>query len=79
MERKNDWRNTLVFAAKAVKANSLDDRPLHLVSKALLEQGHLQVGILITRKALAVRPHKKYLLHNLKRGMEKLKLIQNDG
>jgi len=76
MEKKGDWQRTVHFAAKAAKANPLDDKPLHLVSKALLEQGHLEPAILIIKKVLRVRPHKKYLLHNLKLGVNKFKALQ---
>ncbi len=72
-ERQYDWPKTIVFAAKAAKANPLDDLAFHALGRALLEQGYFQVSISITRKALTVRPHKKYLLHNLKAGLQGLK------
>lgn len=78
MERRGDWPKTVVFAIKAAQVNPLDDKPLHVLSKALLEQGHLKAGIAIGKKVLAVRPYKKYLLHNLKRGMEQLKSVQKN-
>lgn len=72
-ERQQDWPRTILFAGKSAKAYPLDDLPFHTLGRALLEQGHLQVGIAITKKALTVRPHKKYLLYNLKKGREALK------
>ena len=72
-ERQQDWPKTILFAGKAAKANPLNDLPFHALGRALLEQGHFQVGIAITKKALTVRPYKKYLLHNLKRGIEAFK------
>lgn len=77
MERRQDWPKTVLFAAKAAKANPFNDKPMHVLGRALLEQGHLQVGISITKQVLAVRPYKKYLLHNLKGGMEKFKSLQS--
>ena len=75
-EKQRDWPKTIVFAGKAAKANPRDDLAFHALGRALLEQGYLQIGISITKKALAVRPYKKYLLYNLKRGMERLKSVQ---
>lgn len=77
MERKEDWPKTALFAAKAAKANPFDDKPLHVLSKAFLEMGHFQAGISIIKKVLIVRPHKKYLLHNLKHGIERFKSLQS--
>lgn len=79
MERRQDWPKMILFSAKATKANPFNDKPLHVLGRALLEQGHLQAGISITKKVLVVRPYKKYLLHNLKRGMEKLKSLQKEN
>lgn len=78
MERKQNWPKTILFAAKAAKANPFNDKPMHVLGRALLEQGHLQAGISITKQVLAVRPYKKYLLHNLKHGIEKLKSGQSN-
>lgn len=76
-ERQNNWPETVLFAGKAGKANVLDDLPLHTLGRALLELGYLELSIAITRKALAVRPYKKYLIHNLKQGMAKFKAKQS--
>lgn len=78
MERKGDWPKTILFAGKAAKANPFNDLPLHVLSKGLLERGYLKLGISIIKKVLIVRPHKKYLRHNLKRAIQKLKLAQSN-
>ena len=77
MERHQKWSKTVAFAAEAIKANPLDDRPLHILSRALIEQGHLQLSIAITEKVLRVRPYKKYLRHNLKAAREMLKSLES--
>ena len=73
MERHQKWPEMLAFAAEAIKANPLDDRPMHLLSRALIEQGHLQLSIGLMKKVLRVRPYKKYLRHNLKAARKMLK------
>ena len=76
MERQKNWPKMTVFAMKAAKADPLDDKPLHLLSQALLKQGHLEPAISLMKKALTVRPYKKYLHHNLKLAKENLKSVQ---
>lgn len=76
VERKGDWPRTILFATRAANANPFDDKPLHVLSKGLLEIGQLRAGISIIKKVLLVRPYKKYLLHNLKYGMKKLEPVQ---
>ena len=78
-ERKLDWPKTIAYAAKAAEANPFNDLPLHTLGRALLEQGHLEISIAITKQVLAVRPYKKYLLHNLKRGMAKFNAMKKEG
>lgn len=73
MERHQKWPEMLAYAAEAIKANPFDDRPMHLLSRALIGQGHLQSSIAIMKKVLRVRPYKKYLRHNLKAARTMLK------
>jgi len=77
MEKNSKWTETILYAMKGFKANRFDDRHLHLLSKALLEQGRYKPGISIIKRALAVRPHKKYLLRNLKLGVQEFKAGQD--
>ena len=78
-EAKMDWPKTILFAAKAAEANPFNDLPLHTLGRALLEQGHLEISIAITKQVLAVRPYKKYLIYNLKQGMAKLNAMKKTG